>query len=298
MEITQALLDADSYDYLDFKNGPSYSVYGGSVRIHSWLFANGAFASSGLSQFSITGDGFVAVIEPSASATSSGPNGATKWLNFEGGVEQSQGIASNMTMDAVQIGETGMGEFFYQSPGTSAPVLTFDAPDSTYALFIKYRPVAPGSDSYPAPGDWDGEQIGIQIKNGNDLFVTVEIQGQGDRYSHRRKNPFARYKYGNLTAQPINDEYLNNPSTTGFTVAVFFNKATGYLRLVATEISWDNEWARTNDNTYYTPSVDAWNATQSIQLFPSTSDCEIQLMSVAVHESIDEARWLELLELY
>lgn len=289
MEITPALLDADSYDYMDLKNGPSSSIYGDNSRIHSWLFANGAFENTKLLQFSTSYWGMMMLTEP-VPQNSSGPNGATKWLNFEGGTVQTHGIASDITIDPVLIEESETEEFFYQTPETGAPILTFDAPDNTYALFIKFRPVAP-------PGRWDDEQNALQIRNGNDLFMTVEIQGQGDRVASRQKNPYAIYKYGSLTMQPP-DEYLDNPSTTGFTMAVFFNKNTGYLRLPVTGITWDNEWVRTNDNTYYTVSVDAWNATQSIVLLPSTDDCQIQLMSVSVHEDIDEAQWVDLLSLY
>ena len=64
MEITPALLDADPYDYIDIKNGPSSSIYGDTSRIHSWLFANGAFENTKLLQFSISNNGLVILIEP------------------------------------------------------------------------------------------------------------------------------------------------------------------------------------------------------------------------------------------
>ena len=64
MEITPALLDADSYDYMDLKNGPSSSVYGDNSRIHSWLFANGAFENTKLLQFSTSSNGVVMLTEP------------------------------------------------------------------------------------------------------------------------------------------------------------------------------------------------------------------------------------------
>ena len=64
MEITPALLDADAYDYMDLKNGPSSSIYGDNSRIHSWLFANGAFENTKLLQFSTSANGVVMLTEP------------------------------------------------------------------------------------------------------------------------------------------------------------------------------------------------------------------------------------------
>jgi len=64
MEITPALLDADNYDYMDLKNGPSSSIYGDNSRIHSWLFANNAFERTKLLQFSTSYHGVMMLTEP------------------------------------------------------------------------------------------------------------------------------------------------------------------------------------------------------------------------------------------
>jgi hypothetical protein len=65
VEITSAFLDADAYDYMDFKNGTSYGIYGGNTRLHTWLFANNEIPANIIS-FDVNLNSFLIVTQEEA----------------------------------------------------------------------------------------------------------------------------------------------------------------------------------------------------------------------------------------
>jgi len=65
VEVTDTVLSADSYNYIDMKNSPAQTSWGPATRLHNWLFANDQFATVPLKAMYLTQWGFIAVTDVS-----------------------------------------------------------------------------------------------------------------------------------------------------------------------------------------------------------------------------------------
>jgi len=63
VEVTDTVLSADSYNYIDMKNSPAQTSWGPASRLHNWLFANDQFATVPLKAMYLTLWGFIAVTD-------------------------------------------------------------------------------------------------------------------------------------------------------------------------------------------------------------------------------------------
>ena len=63
VEVTDTVLSADSYNYIDMKNSPAQTSWGPATRLHNWLFANDQFATVPLKAMYLTLWGFIAVTD-------------------------------------------------------------------------------------------------------------------------------------------------------------------------------------------------------------------------------------------
>ena len=63
VEVTDTVLSADSYNYIDMKNSPAQTSWGPATRLHNWLFANDQFATVPLKAMYLTQWGFIAVTD-------------------------------------------------------------------------------------------------------------------------------------------------------------------------------------------------------------------------------------------